>query len=64
MQIIFVIFRFIRTFAIDKCVINRKKFANMEEYRLIGSIIIGGIAGLLAGKLVKGEGYGCFINVL
>ncbi|MBQ7509460.1 MAG: GlsB/YeaQ/YmgE family stress response membrane protein [Prevotella sp.] len=36
----------------------------MESYGLIGSIIIGGIAGLLAGKLIKGEGYGCFINVL
>lgn len=36
----------------------------MEEYGLIGSIIIGGIAGFLAGKLVKGEGYGCLVNVL
>lgn len=34
------------------------------EYGLIGSIIIGGIAGFLAGKLVKGEGYGCMVNVL
>ena len=31
---------------------------------LIGSIIIGGLAGFLAGKLIKGEGYGCVINVL
>ena len=31
---------------------------------LIGSIIIGGIAGFLAGKLIKGEGYGCMVNVL
>ena len=40
------------------------KLTDMEDYGLIGSIIIGGIAGLLAGKLVKGEGYGCFVNVL
>ena len=30
----------------------------------IGSLIIGGWAGFLAGKLIKGEGYGCVINVL
>jgi uncharacterized membrane protein YeaQ/YmgE (transglycosylase-associated protein family) len=30
----------------------------------IGSLIIGGLAGFLAGKLVKGEGYGCIVNVL
>jgi uncharacterized membrane protein YeaQ/YmgE (transglycosylase-associated protein family) len=36
----------------------------MEEYSLIGSIIIGGIAGFFAGKLLKGEGYGCIVNVL
>ena len=30
----------------------------------IGSLIIGGLAGFLAGKLIKGEGYGCVINVL
>lgn len=27
-------------------------------------MIIGGLAGFLAGKLLKGEGYGCIINVL
>jgi uncharacterized membrane protein YeaQ/YmgE (transglycosylase-associated protein family) len=31
---------------------------------LIGTIIVGGLAGFLAGKLMKGEGYGCVINVL
>lgn len=31
---------------------------------LIGSIIIGGLAGFFAGKLVKGQGFGCLINVL
>ena len=33
-------------------------------FGLIGSIIIGGIAGFLAGKLIAGEGYGCIVNVL
>ena len=30
----------------------------------IGSVITGGIAGFVAGKLVKGKGYGCMTNVL
>ena len=29
---------------------------------MIGAIIIGCIAGFLAGKLIKGEGYGCVVN--
>ena len=33
-------------------------------FGFIGSIIIGGLAGFLAGKLIKGEGYGCIVNVL
>jgi uncharacterized membrane protein YeaQ/YmgE (transglycosylase-associated protein family) len=31
---------------------------------MIGAIIIGLIAGWLAGKLVRGEGYGIFIDIL
>ena len=30
----------------------------------IGTLIVGGLAGFLAGKLIKGEGYGCIINIL
>ena len=30
----------------------------------IGSIIIGIVAGFLAGKIMKGGGFGCFINLL
>lgn len=30
---------------------------------LIGSIIIGIIAGFLAGKLMRGEGFGWFVNM-
>ena len=31
---------------------------------MIYSIIIGGIAGWLAGKLLKGGGYGIFMNII
>ncbi|MBR1656804.1 MAG: GlsB/YeaQ/YmgE family stress response membrane protein [Prevotella sp.] len=31
---------------------------------IIGSIIIGILAGWLAGKLMRGGGYGCVINLL
>lgn len=31
---------------------------------MIGAIIIGLIAGWLAGKLVRGEGYGMFVDIL
>lgn len=31
---------------------------------LIGSLIVGGIAGWLAGRLMKGEGYGLFLNIV
>lgn len=30
----------------------------------IGSIIIGALAGLLAGKLMRGGGFGCLCNIL
>lgn len=29
----------------------------------IGSVIVGCIAGFLAGKIMKGEGYGCLLNM-
>ncbi|NPD90925.1 GlsB/YeaQ/YmgE family stress response membrane protein [Xylanibacter muris] len=31
---------------------------------LIGSIIIGILAGFLAGKIMRGGGYGCLINLI
>ena len=31
---------------------------------LIGSIIVGCIAGFLAGKIMKGKGYGCLLNIV
>ncbi len=31
---------------------------------IIASIIIGCIAGFLAGKIMKGEGYGCLLNTV
>ena len=31
---------------------------------MLGAIITGGIAGWLAGMLMKGEGYGIWINIL
>ena len=31
---------------------------------LIFAVIVGGLAGWMAGKLTKGEGYGVFFNVL
>jgi uncharacterized membrane protein YeaQ/YmgE (transglycosylase-associated protein family) len=31
---------------------------------MLGAIIIGLIAGWLAGKLVRGEGYGMFVDIL
>ncbi len=31
---------------------------------LIGSLIIGGLAGWLAGNLMKGEGYGLLVNIV
>jgi uncharacterized membrane protein YeaQ/YmgE (transglycosylase-associated protein family) len=31
---------------------------------LLGSLFIGGVAGWLAGRLMKGGGYGLFINIL
>jgi uncharacterized membrane protein YeaQ/YmgE (transglycosylase-associated protein family) len=31
---------------------------------LVWTLIIGGIAGWLAGKLTKGEGYGVFANIV
>lgn len=31
---------------------------------LIGSLIIGGVAGWLAGRIMKGEGYGVLMNIL
>ena len=31
---------------------------------LIGSIIIGILAGVLAGKIMRGGGYGCLINLI
>lgn len=31
---------------------------------IIGSIIIGILAGWLAGKLMRGGGYGCIVNLL
>lgn len=31
---------------------------------LIWSLLIGGVAGWLAGKLMKGEGYGLVVNIL
>lgn len=31
---------------------------------LIGSFIIGGVAGWLAGRIMKGEGYGVLMNIL
>lgn len=31
---------------------------------IIGSIIVGCIAGFLAGKIMKGEGFGCLWNVV
>lgn len=30
----------------------------------IGSIIVGCIAGFLAGKIMKGKGYGCLLNIV
>ena len=31
---------------------------------LIGSIIIGILAGFLAGKIMRGGGYGCLVNLI
>lgn len=31
---------------------------------LIGSLIIGGLAGWLAGSLMKGQGYGLVVNII
>jgi uncharacterized membrane protein YeaQ/YmgE (transglycosylase-associated protein family) len=31
---------------------------------LLWSLLIGGVAGWLAGKLMKGEGYGLVVNIL
>lgn len=31
---------------------------------IIGSIIIGILAGFLAGKIMRGGGFGCFVNLL
>jgi uncharacterized membrane protein YeaQ/YmgE (transglycosylase-associated protein family) len=31
---------------------------------MLGSIIIGGIAGWIAGKIMKGGGFGILINIL
>jgi uncharacterized membrane protein YeaQ/YmgE (transglycosylase-associated protein family) len=31
---------------------------------LLGWIVLGGLAGWLAGQLTKGHGYGCFGNIL
>lgn len=31
---------------------------------LIFAVIVGGLAGWMAGKLTKGEGYGVFFNIL
>ena len=36
----------------------------MTGYSLILWIVIGGLAGWLAGQLVKGRGYGCIGNVV
>jgi len=30
----------------------------------IGSIIVGCVAGFLAGKIMKGKGYGCLLNIV
>ncbi|MBQ6653137.1 MAG: GlsB/YeaQ/YmgE family stress response membrane protein [Prevotella sp.] len=30
----------------------------------IGSIIVGCLAGFLAGKIMKGKGYGCLLNIV
>ncbi len=33
-------------------------------YGFIGSLILGAIAGLIAGKLTRGRGFGCWINII
>lgn len=39
-------------------------FLNSLDYTLLGSILIGMVAGFLAGKLMRGGGFGCLLNLL
>lgn len=46
------------------CLYNRKIFKTIRIMGLIGSIIIGCLAGFVAGKLMKGGGMGFIMNLV
>ena len=39
-------------------------FLNSLDYTLLGSILIGMLAGFIAGKLMRGGGFGCLLNLV
>jgi uncharacterized membrane protein YeaQ/YmgE (transglycosylase-associated protein family) len=44
--------------------LNLKQGGNMEIESLVIFIVIGGVAGWIAGKLMKGRGFGLFGNII